>query len=337
MSSTAPLNIAQAADLVDLSIQKVFMKTSDPETQYPKYFNVRSTEDYYEKDSSLSGLGEADFVDENSVIISDIPLQGYDKTYTQNMVGIIVPFTFKMWKFGIKKRDLNNVAKELKAAIARKKEKLCAERLDNGFESTSYTHYGAGGTRTISTAGGDTLGAFDDDHTREDGGTNMNNYVYDGTTYNLPFDYAGLKAAHRTASLFVDPRGNPRPASLNILVCKKGSSVSFKAKEILGAIKAGKIPESMDNDSAAVPAFTLLELDYLSNAAYWYMFDSSRALTDAEGFQFVESQSTQIDPVNVVYKTKEIQTSATAIFDLGHNDVARCWVASKGDSSNPSD
>lgn len=50
MSSTAPLNIAQAADLVDISIQKVFSKTSAPEAQYSKYFNVRSTEDYYEKD-----------------------------------------------------------------------------------------------------------------------------------------------------------------------------------------------------------------------------------------------------------------------------------------------
>ena len=97
----APLNIAQAADLVDLSIQKVFSKTSEPEVTYPKYFNVRSTEDYYEKDSSLSGLGEADFVDENAAIVSDIPIQGYDKTYTQNMVGIIVPFTFKMLDFSI--------------------------------------------------------------------------------------------------------------------------------------------------------------------------------------------------------------------------------------------
>lgn len=331
----APLNIAQAADLVDLSIQKVYPKTSAPEPMYKKYFNYRTTTDYYEKDSSLSGLGEADFVEENAAIQSDVPVQGYDKTYTQNMVGVIVPFTFKMWRFGIKKRDLQNVATELKASILRKKEKLCAERLDNGFESTSYTHVGSAGNRTISTAGGDGLGAFDDDHTREDGGTNMNNLVYDGTTYNVPLDYAGLKAAHRTASLMVDARGNPRSANLDTLVVKKGSANAFKAKEILGAIKAGKIPESMDNDAAAVPAFKILELDYLTNAAYWYMFDSSRALTDMEGFQFVENMPETLDPVNVVYKTKEIQTSCTAIFDLGHNDVTRCWVASKGDSSNP--
>jgi len=101
MPNQAPLNIAQAADLVDLSIQNVYSKTSEPEVMYPKYFNTRSTEDYYEKDSGLSGLGEADFVDENAAIVSDVPYQTYDKTYTQNMVGIIVPFTFKMLNFSI--------------------------------------------------------------------------------------------------------------------------------------------------------------------------------------------------------------------------------------------
>ena len=207
--------------------------------------------------------------------------------------------------------------------------------MTNGFETTSYSHVGINGSKTITISGGDGLGAIDDDHTSESGGSNMNNYVYDGTTYNLAFDYAGLKAAHRTASLFVDPRGNPRAANLTTLVCKKGSSVHFKANEILGAIKAGKIPESMDNDAAAVPAFSIIPLEYLTTAAYWWMFDSSRALTDSEGFQFVESQATQLDPVNVVYKTKELQTSVTAMFDLGHNDVVRCWVGAKGDSSDP--
>jgi hypothetical protein len=56
----APLTIGQAADLVDLSIQNIYPKTSVPEAQYRKYFNYRTTEDYYEKDSGLSGLGEAD-------------------------------------------------------------------------------------------------------------------------------------------------------------------------------------------------------------------------------------------------------------------------------------
>lgn len=328
---SAPFNIGQAADLVDLSIQNIFSKSSEPDLNYRKYFNVRTTEDYYEKDSSLSGLGEADFVDENGVIISDTPVQGYKKTYTQNMVGVIVPFTFKMWKFGIKKRDLDNVASELKASIARKKERLCAERIDNAY-NTTYTHSGQGKQTVITTTGGDGLAAASIAHTREDGGPNMNNIVYDGTTYNLPFDYAGLKAAYRTAGLMVDPRGNPRIPDLNILVCKKNSAVHFKAKEIKKAIESGKIPESFDNDGAGVNSFDIVAVEYLANQNYWGMFDSSKALTDREGFQFIESQAPMLDPVNVVYKTKEIQTSVTTLFDLGHNDVTRSWVFSRGDS-----
>ena len=99
---SAPLSITQAADLVDLSIQEIYEKTSEPDVVYPKFFNVRTTEDYYEKDSSLSGLGEADFVGENSALGSDVPVLGYKKVYTQNMIGEVVSFTFKMWRFGIK-------------------------------------------------------------------------------------------------------------------------------------------------------------------------------------------------------------------------------------------
>lgn len=329
---SAPLNIAQAADLVDLSIQNVYEKSSEPDVNYDKYFNVRKTEDYYEKDSSLSGLGEADFVDENGVIISDTPVQGYKKTYTQNMVGVIVPFTFKMWKFGIKKRDLDNAAKELKGSVARKKERLCAERVDN-FNSTSYTHSGQGGTRVITITGGDGLAAGTHSHTREDGGSNMNNVVYDGTTYSLPLDYPGLKAAHRTAGLMVDPRGNPRIPDLDYIVVKKNSANHFKAKELKKALESGKIPESFDHDGAGVPSFEICALEYLQNASYWAMFDSKRALSDEEGFQFIESQAAMLDPVNVVYKTKEIQTSVTTLFDLGHNDVTRSWVFSAADNA----
>lgn len=328
---SAPLNIGQAADLIDLSIQDVYEKSSEPEVLYPKFFNVRTTEDYLEKDSSLSGLGEADFVDENAAIISDTPVQGYKKVYTQNMVGVIVPFTFKMWKFGIKKRDLDNVAKELKRSIARKKERLCAERIDNAW-STSYTHNGQGASRVITISGGDGLAAATNAHTREDGGANMNNEVYDGTNYNLPFDYAGVKAAYRTAGLMVDPRGNPMIPDLNTLVCKKNSAVHFKALEIQKAIRNGKIPESFDNDGPGVQDFEIVALPYLQNSGYWAMFDRSM-MSDEYGFQFIESQPPMLDPVNVVYKTKEVQTSVTTLFDLGHNDVTRMWVFSKGDKS----
>lgn len=326
------MNIAQAADTVDLSIQKMWIKSSDPEPLYKKYFNYRKTEDLYDKDSSITGLGVADFTSENAVIVSDVPVQGYKKTYTQNQVGLITSYTAMMWKFGIKKRDLQNIVDELRTSIARMREQLCAERLDN-ITSTSYTHTGPSGNTTITITGGDGLAAVTSSHTREDGGANMNNGVYDGTTYNLPFDYAGLKAANRTASLFVDGRGNPRPANLDTLVCKLGSYVHMKAKEIKRAIANNKIPESFDNDGSGVDDFTILALPYLQNGNQWYMFDSSRALTDKEGFQFVEAMPTTLAPQNIVYKTDEIQYKATAIFDLGFNDVTRSWVGSLGTSA----
>jgi hypothetical protein len=331
---SAPLNIAQASRLVDKSFQRVFEKTSEPEMKLKSYFNYRTTTDYFEKDTGLSGLSEAEFNDENGVVIADVPIQTYAKTYTQNQIDAMVSYTKQMWAFGIKKRDLNNAASELKRAVSRKNERLAAERLDNGFESISYTHAGAAKNTTITTSGGDSLGAFDDDHTREDGGTNMNNYVYDGTTYNLPLDYAGLKAAARTAALFVDPRGNPNAANIDTIVVKKGSANAFKAKEIKGAMAKGRIPESFDNDGSALSDFTLIELDYLTNAGYWYGFDSTRK-GDTYGFQFVESQGTTLMPQNVVYKTAEIQFKVESMSDMGHNDTARMWVASKGTSANP--
>ena len=328
---SAPLSIGQASDLVDVSIQNVYAKASEPEPTYTKYFNARKTEDQLEKDSSLSGLGEADFVDENGVIISDTPVQGYKKVYTQNMIGTIVPFTFQMWKFGIKKRDLDNAAKELKASVARRKERLCAERIDN-WSATSYTTYGQGSSRSLTISGGDGVSAGSTAHTREDGGTNMNNVVYDGTTYSLSFDYAGIKAAYRTAGLFVDPRGNPKIPDLNVLVCKKNSAVHMKAKEIKKAIADNKIPESFDHDGSGVEDFEIVALQYLQNSSYWMMFDKAM-MQDEYGFQFVESQPAMLDPVNVVYKTKEIQTSVTSLFDLGFNDCSRSHVFSAGDKT----
>jgi hypothetical protein len=213
------------------------------------------------------------------------------------------------------------------------KEQLCAERVDNAW-STSYTHNGPSGNKVMTISGGDGLAAASNAHTREDGGANMNNIVYDGTTYNLPFDYAGVKAAYRVAGLMVDPRGNPMIPNLDRLIVKKNSSNHFKAKEILKAIKDGKIPESFDNDGAGVNSFEIIPVAWLQNSNYWAMFDSSLK-QDEYGYQFVESQAAMVDPVNVVYKTKEIQTSATTLFDLGGNDFARNIVFSKADSTTP--
>ena len=75
----APLRISDAADLVDASIQKLWLKGSETESQdYKQYFNVESgVTDYYLKDSSMTGLGYAGRIQENAVVTAQTPYQGF--------------------------------------------------------------------------------------------------------------------------------------------------------------------------------------------------------------------------------------------------------------------
>lgn len=333
--SNVPMHITDAADLYDPAIQKMFIKTAKNDSEnYKKYYTVETgVEDYIRKDSSVSGLGEADFVEpENAVITAESPVQGFDKSYTQEEVGKVLAFTKKMWKFGIKKRDMTKIVNELRNACIRKRERLCAERLDNGW-STSYSHVDGRGNKTVSLTGGDSVAFFSASHTREDGGTNWNNIVYDGSTYNMDMDYDAMKAAHRTASLIKDPKGNlMEDLNLDTVVVAKGSTPYFKAMEILGAIKKGWKPVSADHDSSGIPEFKILVLPRLTNTNYWYMTDSSKLGSYEYGLQYLESQPIQLEGPNVVFKTGEIQYKSTAMFSIGHND-SRTWVGSNGTNS----
>lgn len=78
----SPLTLGQAADLIDLSIQKIWLKnTPDVGTYYDKMYKVTTgVEDYYMKDSSLSGLGSAARVVESGTIHAETPVQGFDQT-----------------------------------------------------------------------------------------------------------------------------------------------------------------------------------------------------------------------------------------------------------------
>jgi hypothetical protein len=328
-----PLSLSDAVDLTDLAIQEIYLKQTQLEKKpvYSQYFNVVSgVTDYYSKDSSLSGLGQAARITENAVITAETPIQGYDKTYTQVEFGKLLPITKRMWKFGIKKRDLTRVVNALIGACERRREVLCADRLDNSF-STTYTVTDDSGNWTATVSGGDSVAAISSSHTREDGGTNWNNRITDGSTVNMDIDYDAIKAAHRTASLVKDAKGQLMNINLDTLITRKGHSSAFRAKELLVNIKAGgprSMPSSAQNDAAAAPAYTVIENPWITtNTAYWWMFDSSM-VNDEYGFQYKESQPIQMEGPNVVFKTGEIQYKTTMLFDIGFND-SRGWVGSK--------
>lgn len=240
-----------------------------------------------------------------------------------------------MWMFGIKKRKLERVAQALKNACLRAREELCADRLDNSY-STSYTKTDDGGSYSVSTTGGDGVELISNAHTREDGGTNWNNRITDGTTVNMDFDYDAIKALHRTASLVLDPKGKKMDINPDTFIFFRGSTNAFRAKEILGAIRSGgksSIPDSADNAAAGVPAYKIIELPYITtNTAYWWAFDSSMK-SDEYGLQYKESQPISLEGPNVVFKTGEIQYKSTLMFDIGFND-ARNTFGSKNTNAS---
>src|SRR3989344_2039103 len=266
--------------------------------------------------SSLSGLGSAARVVESGTLHAESPVQGFDQTFTQVLYGKVLGFSWHLWKFGIKKRDLTRVVSELKKACMTRREELLAEKYDAAYLS-SYTTSDDNGNYSVTTTGGDGSAMATASHTREDGGTAWSNVVNDGTTANMNLDYPGLKAMMRIGALVKTPKGKPMPMKYGRLVVKDGTSAHFRAMEIKGALKAGKIPGEFSNDGAALGDFELVANPYLlgtgnspsitnlSSATNWHGINTN--LLGAEyGPQYFESQPITLDEQNIVYRTKEI-------------------------------
>ena len=331
-----PLQLSDAADLIDVSIQDIWLKGSEAETRlFEQYINVETgVTDYYLKESAMGGLDYAGRIVENAAVTAQSPIQGYDKTYTQVQFGILMSFTKVMWFFGIKKRNLERLTQEARKACSDKRELLCADRLDQSFLK-SYTVQDISGNYTVTTTGGDALEIIYPSHTREDGGTVWNNVVYDGTTYSMDWEYDALKAAHRTASLIKNPRGKPMNINLDTFICSRGTSVHHRAVEMLGAMNKGWMPGTADRDSAGVPTYKMIVLPWITtNTSYWWMMDSTMK-GPMYGLQYKESQGIDLEGPNIVFKTGEIQYKSTMMFDLGHNDP-RNIVGSANDNSTSS-
>ena len=231
-----------------------------------------------------------------------------------------------MWFFGIKKRKLESITSEARKACSDLRELRCAERLDNAF-ATSYVAEDISGNYVVSTTGGDGLALVSASHTREDAGTNINNIIYDGTTYNMDMEYDALKALQRTAALVKNPKGKPMNINPDTIVVSKGYPVAQRAAEILGALNKGSMPGSADRDGSGVPTYKIIQLPWItSHTSYWFAFDSSMK-NDRYGLQYKESEGISLEGPNVIFKTSEVQFKAELQFDLGHNDF-RGWFGS---------
>ncbi len=117
------------------------------------------------------------------------------------------------------------------------------------------------------------------------------------------FAYDAVKAAHYTLSPLSplkDAIGNPFRATPTQFLFTRGSSASFVAEEILGAIRRGVKPQSAERDSSGVPAFEIKKLTYITtNTGYWWTQDSS-LINEQFGIQYLEAQPIQLEGPNIV-------------------------------------
>jgi len=144
----------------------------------------------------------------------------------------------------------------------------------------------------------------------------------------MDFDYAGLKAARRTAQLVVGGVGEVLDNSLNLLLCKKESTVHHKAQELLKAIERGENPTTANRDGAISSPYTIHANPYFANDAYWGMMDTSK-LGLKMGYQVKQGMPLALDPQFIDYDTKEIKYSTQEDYEFGFNDV-RNMVLSDG-------
>ena len=192
------------------------------------------------------------------------------------------------------------------------------------------------GVYSATISGGDAVAMISTAHTREDGGSNWNNQITDGTTVNMDADYDALKALARTGSLVRDPKGNKMDVNYNTLIVSSKSAVNFRLREIQKTIRVGgraTMPGTSDNDAAAIDDFEIIANPWITtNTSYWFGLDTSMK-GDEYGLQYQESQPIQMEGPNVVFKTGEIQYKTTMMFDIGFND-ARCIAGSKNTNTS---
>lgn len=328
MSTNVPFDIDSASDLVDLSIQKIWIKSKADLTQYHKqFYNIETVTDYIVKDSSITSISTFSKIVENQRIPAASPYQGFDKAYTQGFFTGMLRITRVMWRYGITARRLQGLVNQLRNDGIRFRERVLAGPINN-MATASYTDTNGLFNFTVTNTGGDGVVPKSTAHTREDGGTDWANEITDGTTSDMDFDYDALKAARTVAQAILGGVGEQLDVSLDTVIVKKESSAHHRAQEILKNIEKGEAPNTANRDSTINFPYKIVANPYLTSATAWGMFDSSM-ITDKYGLQLKEGMPLTLDPQKIDYDTKEMKYSAGQDFSFGFNDF-RGWVLSTG-------
>lgn len=217
--------------------------------EFPKIFNILTSERQYEDDSSISGLGTVPEKDEGVSITYDVPIQGYNKRYTHTTHGMGFRVTKEMWE-----DDLYGKMRKMPKALARSMsvtvETDAANVYNNAF-SSSYT-------------GGDGKELCATDHPLTGGGTEQNELSSAADFTDTSFEQALIDIQATT-----DDRGLVlalRPRAL--LTAPAGE---WNARKILNS---GQDPDSANNAinpaQGALPGGIIVN-HYLTDSDAWFI------------------------------------------------------------------
>lgn len=321
-----PIRLADAVDLYDEAIQRVFdgKYKAAPET-YKLICDVGNTNIYIEKRSAFTGFGKAKQMAENESVLYESPDQGLDQSWTQREFGLGFAVTKRLWKF-----DRKNIIKRLPAKLAHacvvKRESDVQDYLSESIYTDTLTDDDG---NSITITGGDGYNLIYKTHTREDGGTAINNVVYDGTTYNMDLAEDALDAAET----YVKPR----------ILDGKGNEIAISFKRLLvppalvpratRLMKTDRKVGSADWDiNIYKGAYQIVEMPYFNSSltTYWYLFDPALA---SDGLVFLWTQPVKLEGPELVFDTGSFKYKATMMYDLRHNDF-RAYVGSRGNNTD---
>ena len=247
------LTMSQAADLYNPAMQAIFNKNLDArENEYKEFFYLDKTDLYQYQESAFSGLPAAEIKREGIEVNYQVPVQGYDKTYTQVVYANGFKATMEIWKF-----DRFAQLKKMPKALALSVEQTRHVNLFNHFNrafSGSYT--GPDAVALCSTAHPIT-GA---------GGTQRNRPSTD-----VDLSYTGVQQAIMDMDILVNDYGYPlkvTPKKLLVYPTKK-----MKALEILRSVGN---PTNANNVANVVTLSSDLKLvtgHWLSSSTpgYWFL------------------------------------------------------------------
>lgn len=106
--------------------------------QYPviftRVFNTDSSSRSIEQFSGISGVGLASQIDEGTPVRQDMPVQGFDSTFTHTKHGLSIPITKETVsddKFGLVKKMVRSLVRSIKET----RELRAASHFNNGFDT----------------------------------------------------------------------------------------------------------------------------------------------------------------------------------------------------------